>query len=76
MEDLCVLTVNGHIIGGQIGVYITAQWYIKNVSDDLRLSVWPQEKAIVSASFVSFISFCIFFIFFYFKVLKVELYTV
>lgn len=29
VEHLCVLTVNGHVIGGQIGVYVTAQWYIK-----------------------------------------------
>lgn len=32
MEDQHVLTVNGHIIGGQIGVYVTAQWYIKNAA--------------------------------------------
>lgn len=46
IEDLCVLTVNGHVIGGQIGVYVTAQWYIKNVASDdlLRLSVFAPRK--------------------------------
>lgn len=53
MEDQHVLTVNGHIIGDQIGVYVTAQWYIKNavflqhqVSEGL-LHLTVGKKAIV-----------------------------
>lgn len=49
MEDLCVLTGNGHVIGGQIGVYVTAQWNIKNVASDdlLRLSVFAPKKRLL-----------------------------
>lgn len=73
IEDLCVLTVNGHVIGGQIGVYVTAQWYIKNVASDdlLCLSVFAPRKG-YCVRFNCFIYLSLFI----FLIIKVKFYSV
>lgn len=73
IEDPCALAVNGHVIGGQIGVYVTAQWYIKNVASDdlLRLIVFaPRKGYCVRFKCFSYLSL------FIFLLLKVKLYSV